>query len=187
MAKRRTVVVHTSCPICRSDAPERLRRARVGQEKVSNCKEGRSALQRRRAQKISPVMIAAGNAGSAYGARWPSSSARPYIATRAGSDSPPAGRRRFHVFSSKPLQLSFSKPLHATECQTRLRAFRILGVPQLTARELSRSSFPRMHACRVRVPQLFFLRRSAASRERICFALADQLSWLVAVRRAQRR
>jgi hypothetical protein len=37
-------------------------------------------------------------------------------ATRVERDSPPAGRRRFHVFSSKTLQLSFSKPLQAAVC-----------------------------------------------------------------------
>lgn len=37
-------------------------------------------------------------------------------ATRVERDSPPAGRRRFHVFSSKTLQLSFSKPLQTAVC-----------------------------------------------------------------------
>jgi hypothetical protein len=81
---------------------------------------------------------------------------------------------------SKTLRLSFSKPPHAAVCETRLRAFADRRIPQLTAREPSPSSFPRVRASRVRVPQHLSLRRSAASRERICFAFADQRSWLVA-------
>jgi hypothetical protein len=68
----------------------------------------------------------------------------PYTATRAGSDLPLNGRRRFHVFSSTMLQLSFSKPLHTAVCESRLRAFADRRIPQLTAREPSPSPFPRL-------------------------------------------
>jgi hypothetical protein len=62
--------------------------------------------------------------------------------------------------------------------RTRLRAIR--GPPH-SATYCSRTVvffFPRLGASPVRVPQRLFLRRSAASRERICFAIADQRSWL---------
>ena len=109
----------------------------------------------------------------------------PVHATRAGSDSPPAGRRRFHAFGLKRLQLSFSKPLHAAisdhACaHSRTAAFRNLLL------ENCRLLLPATRSISARVPQRLFLRRSAAFRDRICFAIADQRSWLVALRRAQR-
>jgi hypothetical protein len=67
-----------------------------------------------------------------------------YNATRAASNSLPAGRRRFHVFSFDGLQLSFSKPLQAGICESRLHAFAERRIPQLATRELSLSSFPRL-------------------------------------------
>jgi hypothetical protein len=45
-------------------------------------------------------------------------------------DSPPAGRTRFHAFSLKRLQLSFSKPLHAAISEHACAQFADRRIPQ---------------------------------------------------------
>jgi hypothetical protein len=86
---------------------------------------------------------------------------------------------------SKTLQLSFSKPLHTTGCDIRLRAFRGLWRSTTYCSRTGAFLFPAI-ACISRpraAPPLLAKKRREPRTNRLAFA--DQRSWLVAFRRAQ--
>ena len=117
---------------------------------------------------------------------WSMGQAGPYNATR--TENALAALLVEDVFTSsvsKTLQLSFSKPLRATACETRLRAFHKLSRSATYCSRTVAFLFPAI-ACGLRpLAATPLLAKKRANHERIHVAFADQRSWLIAFRRAQ--